>query len=188
MAYNRMRVGSYRPAMAPVLSVPSQRRKRVWARFVDSNAALSELEYNFDLLSDFRTSAGINLNLPGITIGRVRIKIQVRLDFSVSAGDATSGVTCGIYTQSQQATAGRLSSASDLVDDYLYWSWHPFCEKSNSTISALTADGMFAFEVDSKAMRKMDEVGEGLFLNVQSTGAVEIDTICVAGSVLLILP
>jgi len=184
----RMRTGAYRPPVARVLAVPPGRRKRVWARFVDSNAALSELEYTFDMLGDFRTSAGINLNLPGVTIGRIRIKIQVRLDLSVVAGSETAGVTCGVYTQSQQSTAGRLSSASDLVDDYMYWSWHPIAEKAPLAVAALTADHIFAFEVDTKAMRKMDEIGTGLFLNVQSTGATEIDTICVVGSVLLILP
>lgn len=188
MAFVRMQRGSYRRPVTATVAIPPARRKRVWARFVDSNAALSELEYTYDMLSDFRTSAGINLNLPGVTIGRIRIKIQVRFDFSVTPGDAASGVTVGVYTQSQQSSGGRLSSASDLTDDYLYWAWHPVSENVPTTIAAMAADVMFAFEVDSRAMRKMDEIGQGLFLNVQSTAATEIDTICVVGSVLLLLP
>jgi len=188
MPYVRMARGSYGRPAAAVMAVPPGRRKRVWARFIDSNAALSELEYTFDMLSDFRTSAGINLNLPGVTIGRVRIRIQVRFDFSVVAGDSASGVTVGIYTQSQQSTAGRLSSASDLTDDYLYWAWHPLALEGPTLVSSVTTDCLVAFDIDSKAMRKMDEIGTGLFLNVQSTAATEIDGICVAGSVLLILP
>lgn len=179
--------GSSRRAAAPVLAAPGDRRKRVWARFLDSNAALSELEYTADLLSDLRTTAGITINMPGVTIGRIRFKIQIRLDFSVTAASATSGVVVGVYTQSQQATGGRLSAASDLVDDYLYWSWHPVGMMA-PVAGALATDQIYAFEVDSKAMRKMDEFGTGLFLNVNATGSTEIDEIMVVGSVLLILP
>jgi len=179
--------GTTRRAAAPVLAAPGDRRKRVWARFVDSNAALSELEYTADLLSDLRTTAGITINMPGVTIGRIRFKIQIRLDFSVTAASATSGVVVGVYTQSQQATGGRLSAASDLVDDYLYWSWHPVGMMS-PVAGALATDQIYAFEVDSKAMRKMDEFGTGLFMNVNATGSTEIDEIMVVGSVLLILP
>lgn len=188
MAYRRMAYGSYRRPVAPTVAVPAERRKRVWARFVDSNAALSDVEYTFDMLSDFRTSAGINLNLPGVTIGRIRIKIQVRLDLSVVNADAASGVVVGVYTQSQQSTGGRLSAASDLVDDYLYWSWHPLSEHGPFSILAAPVDALLTCDVDSKAMRKMDEIGQGLFLNVNTTSATEIDTIAVVGSVLLLLP
>lgn len=182
-----IRRGSYTRAAAPGIAVPYERRKRVWARTIESNTDLA-LDVTYDLLSDFRTSAGITINLPGVTIGRVRIKIQVHLDFSVTAGSSSHGVVAGVYTQSQQSSGGRLQASSDLIDDYLYWGWHPASEAGEFFTVGTATDQSYCFEIDSKAMRKMDEVGMGLFLNLATTGSINMVGSTIASSVLLILP
>jgi len=180
----------YRPryrAAAPTVSIMPDRRKRVWARILTNSSDLTN-EHNYDLLSPFRTTAGITVNLPGVTIGRIRFKVSVHIDFSVVAASSSHGVVVGVYTQSQQSTTGRLNSAQDLVDDYLYWAWHPVTENKSLIAAGTATDQLFSFEVDSQAMRKMDEVGTGLFMNVSTTGSINMVESSIGGSVLLLLP
>ena len=77
----------------------------------------------FDLLGDFRTMMGINANLPGTTVVRVRGALQ----FNLTAGPgATSGVLLGARVSSIEGLgpASPLPSSSP-SEDWMMFDWAP---------------------------------------------------------------
>ena len=77
----------------------------------------------FDLLGDFRTMMGINANLPGTTVVRVRGALQFNL---TAAPGATSGVLLGARVSSIEGLgpASPLPSSSP-SEDWMMFDWAP---------------------------------------------------------------
>ena len=77
----------------------------------------------FDLLGDFRTMMGINANLPGTTVVRVRGALQFNL---TAAPGATSGVLLGARVSSIEGLgpASPLPSSSP-SEDWMMSDWAP---------------------------------------------------------------
>lgn len=166
------------------------RRKLVWARktFTFGMTAAADGE-STDMLSQFRTDMGILANLPGVTVMRIRA--------DVFAANGTAGATpffVGIRpsTMKEIAEMGTdpafaLTSApqNDALEDWMYWrAIYP--NHGADAVSGLP--NASTYEIDVRAMRKLDEPGQTLGLYVGkglSTGTLAV--LCTT-SVLLALP
>ena len=176
----------------PVRVVP-QRRKRVWARdAVEAVTPADQDIFTRDLLSDFRTAMGISVNLPGFTIGPIKIKISIRFDISVVNQPQTQaeGYMVGLIVDTIQG--GPPDIFAEPNADWMWWSWYPLTPPDDvSTVSTTVPANtrlVSSIEIDCGSKRKLEEVGQTLFLVVQTTGEAEIGQITEFTSSLVFLP
>lgn len=136
----------------------------------------------FDLLADFRTLMGIDANLPGLTVKRIRGALQFNL---TADPGATSGVLLGVHKGNVSGVAGLPST--DPSDDWMMFDWAPLT-MGWAGGSADIPGGSFSYAMDVKSQRRLDEPQETIWLQVETTRTA--DTMSMYGwvSVLVALP
>jgi hypothetical protein len=146
--------------------------------------------YDRDLLADFRTSLGININLPGFTIWGIKIRISIRFDITTIYNQAF-GYTVGLVVDDINGTPPDPNV--DVNSDWMWRTWYPLLPPTDigqfSTTTAPT-NTMFVrtVEIDCKSHRKMEEVGQSLFLVLSTTGGLELTEVTHQADVLVLLP
>ena len=110
----------------------------------------------FDLLGDFRTMMGINANLPGTTVVRVRGALQFNL---TAAPGATSGVLLGARVSSIEGLgpASPLPSSSP-SEDWMMFDWAPL--SMGWAGGSIVGTDTFSYALDIKSKRRLDEAQE----------------------------
>lgn len=179
------------------------RRKLIWARMPRATTTVTRLDgtaggaiESQDLLADFRTRAGITAGPVGLTVMRIRMYIEWRAD---TANDGISIAANGLYYGIKVMDWGDLTlqEATEVPargpmlsphDDWMAWGQvnTKFAYRAGGTTDQYSGWS----EVDVRSMRKVDELGQTLGLQVQTTlptsGAVP--TVLTTTSVLLALP
>ncbi len=142
----------------PRISAAPARRKRIWAR--NQEEQVFPGDQAFSLLAGFRAVA--NSDQPvGSTIARIRGTAQVAYG-AITGASATIGVTVGIIIETRgQAPADLPRPVADAHEDWMFWKWFPLTQQAFGT-----PDGQdtYAFEFDTKAMRKMEELQQDCWL------------------------
>ena len=150
---------------------PSLRRKRVWARDLSIATPVAGAGTAFDLMTDFRTAAGIAANPPGITVGGLLVDFNL---VQTSARAATTdGVTIGVIV-TNETVAGEVERPT--TDAHADWMWWQFVGAS----TAATGTGYSTFDalggpLRLRSRRRMDELGMRLWMVVQPTGLTTWD-------------
>lgn len=106
---------------------------------------------------------GITNNMPGQTLARTIGSFQ----FVYNSGTLTaqSGVTIGLLVLNVSPALTATSAPNPTVDvgqDWLFRKFFPF--SLNSPHLTTSGDRLFAAEIDTKSMRKLDEVGQTVWL------------------------
>lgn len=177
------------------------RRKLIWARMPRATTTMTRVTgaagggiETQDLLADFRTQAGITAGPVGLTVMRIRMFLQWAAD---TANDGISIDANGLYYGIKVFDMGDLTTqeATEVPargpmlaphDDWMAWG------QVNTKLLAGPSQTRFSgwAEIDVRSMRKLDELGQTLGLQVQSTlpTAGAAPTVLTTTSVLLALP
>ncbi len=164
-----------RPRQNRVSSLP--RRKLVWARRLVSPAAGTP--FAVDLLSGFRDANG-GAQPVGSTITRVRGTVQ----FTHSGpAAADTGIAWGLVVDRVGLTAGEVPDPYiDPYADWMGWGFIPTSiDGGGATVTA-------SKEIDVKSQRKMEELGETLWMTFTDNPALSSAQVFVQMSILLRLP
>lgn len=162
-----------------------QRRKLVWARIDDQRVPVPAGQFNaLNLLSQFETQYGANL------IGCTAVRIRVR--YSNFVAD-TTGSPLGIIgvrvaddaDLASSAPTDPLGPSADLHADWMMWdSKHADLTQAAAGTSPGSELSRYS---DVKAMRKIEELGQGLYMFVDSPSGIAMDW-SLSVSTLLALP
>lgn len=179
MAFRRRRTGSFgrRP-----------RRQLVWARFF--NTFSSAASGAFDLLSDYRSAAGITLMDPGTTCRGILLNAQTNYD-GTGNFTSSSGYNFGIYKDSAARTVAQLSyPATDSFIDWMWWQWVPYTLGNSASLPADTNVIRSAQTYRIKSQRKLGEPGETLWYSYDVGGLAGKSALShtIGGAVLLAMP
>ena len=159
---------------------PVRARVRRWQWIRSSRnsvAAIPEPSFQtIDLLDNFRTLVGIDLNFPEFTIWRIRLKVSVRITPVLTAGsvDSNASVTLAIFCDDMAATytnpvVSKYNEKFLLWDDmYVYKTLA--AAGGGTTVPASTDVPMYA-EYDLKGHRKLANIGDTLLFQIAPTGA-----------------
>jgi len=168
------------------------RRKTQWARFTINDVAPALAGSTYDLLASWRTAAGITLNLPGITIGRIRFKVSITI--TVPAATAANDgclMALGLQDQTLATLAGSPNANPPVTQpydiDYMLWDQLYRTEAVSAGEASAIANVLYK-EYDIRSMRKIHNLGQTLGLSFQPTGGVTAYTVSMTGNVLLLMP
>lgn len=186
------------------------RRKLIWARMApaitslairdNGNGGLVETQ---DLLTTFRSQAGITAGPVGLTIMRIRLQISFYLPASSFFGEimATGGVYYGIkiydLVDAAVQEASEQPARGPQLDPHADWmAWGRAVPPRIDDGGATTSNVPIAvgnYEVDVRSMRKLDELGQTIALAMQATSATAtiggaLPGVLASTSVLLALP
>lgn len=135
--------------------MPVVRRKWIWARRVINAAPVGATSSVFsDLLTDIETAIGADL--VGVSIMRIRGMVRHNM--------ALGQFAIRTFTSSTFATLTNAQGPSN--DPYADWMlYQPLMAEGP------VGDNFTNVEIDSKAARRLDEVGQGLLLGVSNLTA-----------------
>lgn len=163
----------------PRRTAPRQmpRRRLVWSRSIKSESAATSGAY--DLLEDFRLATQYGAQPLGTTITRVRGALVL----SSPSVTTPTGITWGLVVEDRAALSTEIPKPqAERHVDWMAWSPVPFVGPSGITGTVLSAP------FDVKAQRRLDEVGQTLWLAWDQQSATTTWTVTFFLSVLLRLP
>lgn len=180
------------------------RRKLIWSRQAPATTSLNRTAGTIggaletqDLLSVFRTQAGISAGPVGLTVVRLRMRIywQISVADDLASVNSLGGVYFGVRTWDLRQIAIQdafedttVGPQTDPHADWMAWGVVPM----KGYVDSATPFGFGWEDVDIRSMRKFDELGETLGLTLQSTSTVGIGTalplVVASTSALLALP
>lgn len=149
----------------------SRKRKLIWARSTSgsSNVAMAaNSAQSFDLLADVQTIIGGDVLAS--TIMGVRGRWGVSSDLAVAA--PTSLVTAALVIYN--ASVGSPSLLPATQDRYIDWMAREYWHVDPTTITPVRGALQAYPNVQVRSRRKLEEVGESLFLCLQNQGAAAI--------------
>lgn len=159
------------------------RRRKVWAR-QNSQSNVPTGAFNaLDLLGDFNDEYGADL--VGCTCVRIRMRVFVESATTDDTNISVAGLGVRVADDSAVASADTLDPLGPLSDLHADWM---FFESTSFTGSAALMPFMVDHYFDVKAMRKFEELGQGLYLFVDHDNPTNAASINVTSSVLLALP
>lgn len=177
-------------------AAPARKRKLVWARMtpaissVANVAAGTQFTESQDLLTTFRTQAGLTAGPVGLTVMRMRFSVSCA---EFSTGSAAQFVLGVRVMDSQEAVAAETDATAyspAVSDPHADW----MCFEPFSAVSAVTSvSGRVEHAIDVRSMRRLDELGQTLVAVLGTVGpyggaAATSIAISVTSSVLLALP
>lgn len=154
--------------------LPRRRHKWQWIRQTFNNAAPSASINSIDLLSNFKTHAGISINLPEMTIWRLRIKISI--DVGITGGTTTSNdgvLVTAFVDSSNQVVVSQLLDPMD-QHDQLYDMLYTFKTISSSDNALVTNFVALYGEYDIKVHRKFNSLDDTQWLQLAASGNATI--------------
>ena len=138
------------------------RRQTTWEEGFGQTAMIS-----IDTTSTVIIGSGIVLLQDGLTLVRTRGELVLQLTGTGSITDGFDGaVGVGIVT-SEAFAVGQTAMPDPLDDsDWDGWLWHQFYHyKGGLTLSSTLVTSPRIYQIDSKAMRKVDQ-GDTIFCNI----------------------
>lgn len=142
-----------------------------WIRGEQSDTNVASL--NFDLLSDYRTVAGINVNIPEFTIWRVRIKISITLTLSPNAYLPSNGIFIGVWVDNFDLTKITAALSQKYEQKYMLWDkmFQAEQEVQGGSLLANQIPSLYK-EYDIKTRRVCPNILETLLLQLTPGGNV----------------
>ncbi len=143
----------------------------------------------YDLLANYRTVAGITLNIPEFTIWRIRIRISCQFGLSPTTAVANNAVLHAIFVEQNVAAALPNPVTAPYNERYLMYDNYYLAENEiagNITVAAPTTNVLASFRTyDIKAHRRLDNLNDTLWLTLTPQGNVASLTSSVTYSILL---
>lgn len=151
-------------------SYRSNRRKPryIWARGNTNNASANASLNSIDLLSAFRSHAGISINLPAFTIWRVRIRITVVITLAAAMASNDGVLVTGFIDSYDQTPNNQLSNTYDQQ----YTTFDMLAAADSGEFAHATAAGTYILtkEYDLKAHRKLQALDDTYWIQLASSG------------------
>ena len=149
-----------------------------------NNASPNATLNTIDLLSNWRTHAGITVNLPEITIWRVHLKISATISIAAAVA-ANDSILNTVFVDGMNATILNQSSNTydqpDMLFEHMYLTEYTMLTGNTGAAGEI---GLFK-EYDIKAHRKLQSIDDTLFLQLATTGQPQITAYSYAASILL---
>jgi len=168
--------------------VRKPRRRTMWADFDFVDLAPVNPVSAYDLLLPWRTAAGITLNMPTITIGRILIKISII--YVPGAAAANNGARIALGIEDKSYTTAALGVVNDpLTQPYdQRWMWlEQLYQAEQELMSGAVTNPVLYRSLDVRSKRKLANLGDTLLFSSSATGNSLHSQIAVSGRVLLML-
>jgi len=168
-------------------------RHWLWVRSAENNvSAITAPAFGqSDLLSSYRSLAGVTLTIPDFTIWRIRISISIK--FTVTAGqdiDSNAGVLVALLVD-DMSDVGTNPVTSQYHERYLLWDemyvYKSLMQSTATTMFASAAHVPLYKEYDLKGHRKLSNIGDSLLLQVAPIAAGSIANYSFQQSTLVLL-
>src|SRR5438876_8805582 len=143
----------YRRFMRGRSFVPRRKPQYLWIRSTENNATPNTLLNTNDLMSVYRSSAGVSLNIPEFTIWRIRIKISVSFSYVPAVYTANTGLLVALFVDDMALT--QLNPVvSPYNQQYLMWDEIYAAQQIMESNSNPTTAPVYYAQYDIKAHRK----------------------------------
>jgi len=185
------RRSTFRRTSFPARSAPVRRRKWQWVREHVDALAPNALVDSFDLLDNFKTNLGLNLNFPDIVIWRILIKISVRFSLAPAIVTAADGVFMSLWTDDPAIPSSFISTAQPYSEHYMMWDQIYFSEalmNGQTETDLATVPRSVYKQYDVRTHRKLLNMGDTLILQLSATGDATMTEISFTHSTLLKMP
>lgn len=161
-----------------------RRNRWKWIRNTVNNAAPSGSLNSIDLLSNFKTHAGITIVLPELVIWRIRLRLAITVTITGGVTSSNDGVLVTSFVDgANQAILSQLLNSDDeqdLVYAFLYTYKTIAASDDNVTTTAVS----LYEEFDIKAHRKLKSIDDTLFLQLAASGNAVITNYSYSTSIL----
>lgn len=156
--------------------MPRRKRKWIWIReSVNDPAPASGTLSTTDLLSTFRTHGGITINLPELTIWRIKLRISITISLAATVNE-NDGVLATVFVDSlNQTMLNQLTNPFD-EKDMIYSMMYATKTLSQSTGNSTGAQTNVCLyeEYDIKARRRLRAIDDTLWLQFASSGQASV--------------
>lgn len=150
----------------------ARRRHWIWIRDTVNNAAPGASPVLLDMLSVFKTHAGITINLPEFRIWRIRLKVSISVTITGGTTTSNDGVLLTVFVDGMNQTPlNQLTNSQDeahMVYDFLY----TYATISQGFLTDSFAAGAVPLykEYDIKAHRRLRSIDDTLFIQIAASG------------------
>lgn len=154
------------------------RRRRNW-QFVrvtanDTTVVTPPAFYQEDLLLNFRQTLGISVQLPEITIWRLRIKISAKINWiAAPAAQYAAGFITAVFTDDISFTL-QSAGTNPYSEKYMYYAARYYSDAvmmGERAIAANNTDYLTTDWIDVRAHRRLGNINDTLILQVVPTGS-----------------
>ena len=155
-----------------------RRRKWQWVRQVGNNTTVitPPNDNTIDLLSDFKSQFGFTVNLPEITIWRVRLKVAIRVTFPATlSSQEADGVIVALFVNDNDIASSYPNPISApysqqfMLYDQLYSAEQAVM---GGIVPVASGTGFMYREYDVKARRRLMNIKHTLLLKVAPSGGL----------------
>jgi hypothetical protein len=165
------------------------RRRKVWARqWGEDHPAVGQpgTPVQTDLLGGF--GAAMGSNEPGMTLARVVGSFYLTYEAGSLAG-GSSEVGIGLLSSSDLINAGIGPMSNEYVDWFYHQQHHLYTPSVGGELSE--GGGNHRWDIDLRSMRKLDEIGDSLWLVTQTWGTGSVTVVPIVNwslNMLMLLP
>ena len=151
----------------------SRRPHYLWIRqLFNSQTLIPSAGFNqLDMLADYRTQSGIDLNLPEFTIWRLRVKVSVKVSVApATAFTESDGILVSAFCDSKSRVA--ISPVVNRYEDR-FLIWQALYASEGLFMGALPAvnnEMLLYREIDVKSHRRLENIGDTLLLQLAPIG------------------
>jgi hypothetical protein len=132
-------------------------------------------------------ASGVTLNLPGITIGRIHIKVSIHFSFVPNTYTANSGIFVSSWVDNiSQVPLNMVVEPYD--QKFLIWEELYAAEQELLSDPGTTGTVVAYHEFDVRAKRKLTNQNDTLWLQFSAVGNANILDYSFTQSTLLLLP
>jgi len=154
-----------------------------WIRETVNNAAPNASLNNIDLMDNFKTHAGITINLPEIVIWRIKLQISIKVTVTSPAAP-NDGVLATVFVDgTNQVLLNQVSNAmdeKDMIYDFLF-SYETIAHSDNAI--ATTTVALYR-NMDIRVHRKLSTIDSTLWLQLASSGTAVISLYSYSAAIL----
>jgi len=164
--------------------MPARRKPRwQWVRENVNNASPNATLNTIDLLSNWRTHAGITVNLPEITIWRIHLKISVTISIAAAVA-ANDAILNTVFVDGMNATILNQTTNTydqpDLLFEHMYLTEYTMLTGNTGMAGEI---GLYK-TYDIRSHRKLQSIDDTLYLQLATTGQPQITAYSYAASIL----
>ena len=168
-----------------------RKAKYVWIRGVNNNVqAVTQPAFQlYDLMSEYRTLAGVTLNIPEFTLWRLRIRVSISFGLSPLTFTANSGAHIAMFVDDLDFPTSVNPVAHPFNEQFLMWDEYFVSEQvvNSPVANPPTAANLFAGyrQYDIKSHRRLRNLNDTVLLTISPTGNVEQLTSSIVFSMLM---
>jgi hypothetical protein len=156
------------------------RSKLFWIRGQEAHGTPLAVMDQYDLLGRYRTTAGISLNIPEITIWRIHIRISVRFTISAGGDNPQNGILTAVFVEQNISTALNDPAVAAfaygeryLMYDTMYTSEQLAVDQVTTAAGVNTIIQALERTYDIKSHRRLDNLDDTLWLTLSPLASVQ---------------